>query len=108
MGEWKEAFCWLCGRTMGRRAIKSEDQPGLVLGHESRWADTRGFTADKPFGVIRSSGGGRGGLKTIGYYEVDEDGEGYFADMKARLFAVLEEGVAKGWWTWEEIEALKV
>ena len=105
MREWREAFCVLCGRTMGNKTILvSPGKPQFgVEKRENRWETTEKFTGDKPFGVVKHSAG-RGTLKMVRYYDIDEDEEGFFPAMKARLLAVIKEWLAKGWLTREEIE----
>ena len=103
MTEWREPFCVLCGRTMGIRNITPVGKPFVKLGEINRWAETSKFTGDKPFGVIKSSVG-KGSMKFEGYYDIDEDVEGYFISMKARLLNVLREWQEKGWLSKEEIE----
>ena len=105
MTEWKEAFCPLCGRTMGMKNIYIEPKkPWTKTGEENRWEATKEFTGDKPFGVVKSSEG-RGTMKFERYYGIDEDVEGYFPLMKSRLLAVNKEWLEKGWITREELEA---
>jgi len=108
MTEWREPFCPMCGRTMGKRNIYLEPgKPWTKTGEENRWEATKDFTGDKPFGVVKGSEG-RGSMKLLRYYDVDEDTEGYFPLMKARLLAVVSEWLAKGWITKEEVqEAMK-
>jgi len=106
--EWREAFCAMCGNAVGKRNIYI--QPGKAwtkTGERNLWEETGAFTGDKPFGVIKSSEG-RGTMKLVRYYGLDEDEEGYFGFMKARLLAVIKEWLVKGWITRKEIEeALK-
>ena len=102
--EWREAFCVLCGRTMGKRTHYR--QPGKpyfgVESEENLWDKTKEFTGEKPFGVIKSSEG-RGSMQLVRYYGVEEDKDGYFPAMKARLLAVIGEWIAKGWLTTAEV-----
>lgn len=105
--EWREAFCVLCGRTMGMKNVYGEygdpKKPWTKTGEENRWESTKEFTGDKPFGVVKSSVG-KGSLKMERYYDIDEDTEGYFPLMKNRLLAVIGEWLEKGWVTREELE----
>ncbi len=105
MGEWREAFCVLCGRTMGMRTVlRAPGKPYMgIARRENKWDLTREFTGAKPFGVVKSSEG-RGTMKFERYYEIDEDEEGYFPAMKARLLAVIGEWQAKGLITREEVD----
>lgn len=102
MTQWKEAFCVLCGRTMGKRNITPEDKPWLKYGEVNRWEETQEFTGDKPFGVVKVSEG-KASLRMERYYDIDEDTDGYFPFMKARILTILGEWLAKGWLTREEI-----
>ncbi len=105
MGQWREAFCVMCGRTMGKKTIYR--QPGKpyfgIERQENKWAKTKEFTGEKPFGVVKSSEG-RGTMKFERYYEINEDEEGYFPLMKARLLAVIGEWLEKGLITREEVD----
>ncbi len=102
--EWREAFCPLCGRTMGKKTVYR--QPGKpyfgILRQENRWESTQDFTGEKPFGVVKSSEG-RGTLKLVRYFGIEEDTDGYFPLIKARLLAVIGEWLEKGWITREEV-----
>ena len=106
MSEWREAFCPLCGRTMGLRTVyRQKGKPYFgIAARENKWDLTREFTGEKPFGVVKSSEG-KGTLRTLRYYEIDEDVEGFFPPMKARLLAILGEWQAKGLLTREEVDA---
>ncbi len=106
MSEWREAFCPLCGRTMGMRTVyRSPGKPYFGIERkDNKWEETREFTGAKPFGVVKSSEG-RGTMKFERYYEIDEDAEGFYPPMKARLLAVIGEWLAKGLITREEIDA---
>lgn len=102
--EWREAFCVLCGRTMGmKNNYLDPRRPWTKTGVENRWEATADFTGDKPFGVVKHSEG-RGSMAAVRYYDIDEDDEGYFVFMKARLLNVIREWMVKGWLTREEIE----
>ena len=103
MSEWKEAFCPGCGLSHGK--INIYDIPGkpwLKTDQENFWARTRDYVP-KPFGVIKETFG-RGTMKLVRYYDIDEDTDGYFPHIKARLLTVVKEWVAKGWLTREEVE----
>ena len=100
--EWKEAFCFLCGRSMGKKNITIAGKPWMKRGEENMWEKTREFT-QKPFGVIKSSEG-RGTMEFVRFYDIDEDTEGYFPPIKARLLVVIKEFIERGWITREEVE----
>jgi len=105
MTEWRECFCPMCGRTMGNRTIyRAPGKPYMgIKARENKWDLTREFTGTKPFGVVKSSEG-RGTMKLERYYEIDDDVEGFYPPMKARLLAVIGEWLAKGLITREEVE----
>ena len=105
MPEWRDAFCPLCGRTMGKRTIYNV--PGKpyfgIERQENLWEKTREFTGDKPFGVVKSSEG-KSSMKFERYYDIDEDAEGYFPAMKSRLLNIISEWLDKGWLSKEELD----
>jgi len=104
MGEWKEALCPMCGNSHGMINIYTvPGKPWTKVGQENYWEKTRDFIPDKPFGVVKS-GEGRGTMELVRYYDIDEDTDGYFTPMKARLLQVLKEWLDKGWITREELE----
>ena len=103
MAEWKEAFCPLCGLSHGMVNIYDiPGKPWLKTGQENFWARTRNYEP-KPFGVIKE-GAGRGTMAMVGYFDIDEDTDGYYPHIKARILVFLKEWVEKGWLTSEEIE----
>ena len=101
--EGREAFCFLCGRTMGKKNITIKGKPWMKTGEENMWEKTQDFT-QKPFGVIKSSEG-RGTMAFVRYYGIEEDKEGYFPFIKARLLVVIGEFLTRGWLTREEVLA---
>ena len=103
MTEWRVPFCPMCGLSVGKKNITPEGKPWIKLDEENLWEKTQKFTGDKPFGVIMASEG-RGSMRTVRYYGIDEDIEGYFPLMKARLLAIIGEWLKKGWITKEEVE----
>lgn len=106
--EWKEPFCPMCRRNMGKKNIYlAPGKPWTKTGEENLWEKATEFTGETHFGVVKSSEG-RGTMKFVRYYELDEDSEGYFPFMKAQLVSVIEGWLAKGWLTREEVkEAMK-
>ncbi len=105
MAEWRVPFCPMCGLSVGQKNITVKGKPWIKLDQENLWEKAQSFTGDKPFGVIKSSEG-RGTMKMERYYGIEEDVEGYFPLMKARLINVLKEWLAKGWITQEELEEI--
>lgn len=103
MSEWKEALCPLCGVSHGMINITPPGKPWIKLDQENYWERTKGFDPDKPFGVIKASEG-RGTMRLVRYYDIDEDTEGYFPLIKERLLNVLREWQKKNYLTREELE----
>ena len=106
MSEWREAFCPLCGRTMGMRTVyrqKGKPYFGIVR-KDNKWEERGEYNAEEHFGVVKSSEG-KGTLKTERYYEIDEDVEGFFPPMKARLLAIIGDWQTRGLLTREEVDA---
>lgn len=105
--EWKEPFCPMCGRGMGMRTVyKVPKKPHMgIERRENLWEKTKDFHGEKPFGVVKVSQG-KGTMKMLRYYDLDEDTEGYFPWMKRRLIAIISEWLAKGWLTKNELENL--
>jgi hypothetical protein len=101
--EWREALCPVCGTSHGMVGIPVEGKPYIKIGKVNYWDRTATFDPDKAFGVVKSSEG-RGTMKIVRTYDIDEDEEGYFPLIKARVLQVLKEGLAKGWWTKAEVQ----
>ena len=107
MAEWREALCPMCGTSHGMVNITIRGKPWIKVGQENYWEKTKDFDPEKSFGVIKASEG-RGTMRLVRYYGINEDKEGYFNFMKARLLNIMKEWLAKGWITKEEIkEAMK-
>ncbi len=106
MSEWREAFCPLCGRTMGMRTVyRSPGKPYFGIERkDNKWEERGEYTGEEHFGVVKSSEG-KGTLKTVRYYEIDEDAEKFFPPMKARILAIIGQWQAKGLITREEVDA---
>lgn len=90
--EYRSAICPVCGTGHGKRNGKN-------------YWDTITFAPNKPFGVIQDVGRGRG-FAVIGYFNPDDDPDGHFPAVKARLLQAVAEWVAKGWIAKEEVTAL--
>jgi hypothetical protein len=100
---YKSAFCPVCGLAHGMEV--TETIPGkkyMVISRRNYWEKTKDFDPDKPFGVIQETLG-RGTFSTLGYFNPDEDTEGYFPLVKARLLQALKEWKDKGWVNQDEI-----
>jgi hypothetical protein len=88
---------------MGKKNIYMDPKrPWTKTGEENRWEATQEFTGDKPFGVVKASEG-RGTMRLVRYYDIDEDKEGYFPLMRERLLNIISEWVSKGWLSIEDI-----
>lgn len=77
-----------------------------IVRRDNKWAERGEFTGEEHFGVVKSSEG-KGTLKTERYYEIDEDVEGFFPPMKARLLAIIGKWQDDGLLTREEIEGAR-
>ena len=87
------AFCPLCGECKGMEKVRTGS---YVTGHKNWWERTKDFDPQKPFGVIVSSSG-RGTFEFVGYFSPEEDTDGFFPLIKARLIQALKEWRDKGW-----------
>ncbi len=107
MVEWHDPLCPMCGRNMGMRTILNV--PGKPqFGIERKvnlWEKRAEYSGDEIFGVVKSSEG-KGTLKMVRYYDIDEDTDGYFSFMKQRLLKILIIWLAKGWLTKDELDKL--
>lgn len=101
--QWREAFCPVCGLSHGMINKTMPGRPRIVLEQESFWDRTESYNGDKPFGIIKESSG-RSSIQLVGYYDVTEDEEGFFLQIKNRLCNVLSEWLEKGWLTPMELE----
>lgn len=103
--EWREAICPVCGTSHGMVGIPLPDKPYIKIGKESYWERLQRNIGPEHFGTVKSSKG-RGTMQFVRYYERDEDQEGFFPMIKARVFHTIQRGIAEGWWTPEEIRGL--
>jgi hypothetical protein len=49
---------------------------------------------------------GRGTLRAVGYFQPEDDTDGYFPLVKARVLATVKEWLANGWLTEDEVSSL--
>jgi len=104
MSEYRQAFCPVCGVAHGTQITETvEGKPYIVLARGNYWARTKDFEPNKPFGVIQETLG-RGTFRLIGYFQPEDDVDGFFPLVKDRLIQACKEWVDKGWITREEIE----
>lgn len=104
--EYRQAICPVCGTSHGREVIRTV--PGkqyIPLEHGNYWERTEHFKPDKPFGVIMASEG-RGTLRAVGYFQPQDDPDGYFPLVKARVLATVKEWLANGWISQKEVKQL--
>jgi len=107
-GEYRQALCPVCGRAAGVKRLEYP-QGGYWPGRSTQnfWEYTKDFDPDKPFGVIQEVGGGRGhSFKVIGYFNPEDDIDGYYPLIKARLLNAVKEWLNKDWLTKEEVADL--
>lgn len=100
----RAAFCPVCGMSHGAEVTETvEGKPWMVLARRNYWEKTKEFDPDKPFGVIQESLG-RGTFTLIGYFEPEQDVDGYFPLVKRRMLQAMKEWIDKGWITRNELE----
>jgi hypothetical protein len=108
MAFYRQAICPVCGTAHGVEV--TETVPGkryIKLQRRNYWERVKGFDPAKPFGVIQETSG-RGSFKLVGYFGPEEDKDGFFPLVKARLLAAVKEWVNKGWITRAELrQAIK-
>ncbi len=103
MSEYRQVFCPVCGTAHGQEVTETvEGKPWMVLSRRNYWERTKEFDPDKPFGVIQETAG-RGSFNLIGYFQPEEDIDGSFPLVKARLLQATKEWMDKGWITREEV-----
>ena len=103
MKEWREPFCPVCGRGVGKRNITPPGKPWIKLGDENYWEKLRPYNTF-PFGLVKQSEG-KSSMKILREYSLDEDQEGYYPLIKERLLGVMKVWVERGWITAEEARA---
>ena len=102
MSLYRQAFCPICGTTHG--TVVTEKLKGYIpWTKENFWERTLTFDPDKPFGCIQETLG-RGSFKLVGYFGPEDDPDGYFPLVKARLLAAVREWLNKNWITRAEVE----
>lgn len=105
MKQYRQALCPVCGTAHGIEVTdRVPGKPYIVLERRNYWERTKDFDPDKPFGVIQETIG-RGSFRVLGYFSPEEDVDGFFPLVKARLLAATKEWLDKGWISREELEA---
>ena len=102
MSEWREAFCPVCMMAHGMMGIKDPDRQWVKLGEENFWERPRRC---EHFGLIKSSEG-RGTMAMVGYFEPEEDVDGYYPLVRERLLAAVDEWIANGWLEKADVQAI--
>lgn len=103
MPVYRQAICPVCGTSHGN--VVTERNPGkpyIIYSRENFWQRTLTFDPNKPFGVIQETTG-RGSFRFLGYFDPNEDVDGMFPLVKARLLRAVQEWLNKGWLTREEV-----
>lgn len=104
MAEYRQAICPVCGVAHGTEVTKTQPgKPYIKLARRNYWERTLDFDPGKSFGVIQETVG-RGSFRVIGYFNPDEDKDGFFPLVKSRLLQAVKEWVDKGWISREEVE----
>jgi hypothetical protein len=89
---------------MGNKSATISGKPWAKIGDINQWALIDQYTGQhKPFGVVMSSEG-RGTMKMEGHYDIDEDVEGFFPLIKARLLGAVRDWIRQGWLSIEELQ----
>lgn len=113
-GEYRSALCPVCGRTAGKKRRGYPYQPGeSAQATQNYWEwisdkdKERGLGKDEPFGVIQEVGAGKGhSFRVIGYFAPEDDEDGFYPLIKARLLQAVRRWLENGWLTKEEVADL--
>ena len=99
MAIYRQALCPVCGTAHGSQVTETiPGKPYMVLARRNYWEKTLEFDPNKAFGVIQETGLGRGrSFRVLGYFSPEEDEDGYFPLVKARLLQAVREWLDKGW-----------
>lgn len=110
--EYRQAFCPVCGVSHGLKRLEYPSrgywEPPPTMNYWE-WIkdrdDGRGIDAAEHFGVIQEVGGGKGhSFRVLGYFGPEDDQDGYYPLVKARLLCALRRWVQNGWLTTIEIQ----
>lgn len=107
-GEYRSAFCPVCATSHGTKRL---EYPYPATQNFWQWLNDRdgerGLGKDEPFGVIQAVGLGRGhSFGVLGYFGPEDDPDGYYPLVKARLLQAVRRWLQKGWLSKEEIEGV--
>ncbi len=100
--EWREPFCPVCGRGVGKRNVKTP--AGITIGQKNYWQGLQPYDTF-PFGLVKKSEG-KGSLEIVREYSIDEDREGYYEIIKARMLNAVKVWLSRGWIKKEDIESI--
>jgi len=113
-GEYRAAFCPVCGVAHGLKRL--EYPTGSYWTGEGavnywEWLkerdEERGLDKDEPFGVIQEVGRGKKhSFGFVGYFSPEEDTDGFYPLVKARLLQAVRRWLANGWITPDEVANL--
>lgn len=114
-GEYRSAFCPVCGVVHGRKRL---EYPKTKNGYYSppatqnywEWISDRdkerGLDKDEPFGIIQEVGMGRGrSFAVVGYFGPEDDND-FYPLVKARLLQAVRRWLQNGWLSKEEVESV--
>ncbi|GAH73640.1 unnamed protein product [marine sediment metagenome] len=113
-GEYRAAFCPCCGTSHGTKRLEypqKGDYSSPATQNYWQWIidrdRERGLDKDEPFGVIQAVGMGRGhSFGVIGYFGPEDDRDGFYPLVKARLLQAVKRWLQKGWLSKEEVEGI--
>lgn len=110
-GEYRAAFCPVCGVAHGRKRL--EYQTGSYWTGEGavnywEWLEERdaerGLDNEEPFGVIQEVGRGKKhSFGFVGYFSPNEDIDGFYPLVKARLLLAIKRWLQNNWISSEEL-----
>lgn len=113
-GEYRSAFCPVCGVAHGTKRLEYPERGYPVPPRtQNYWEwisdrdNERGLGKDEPFGVIQEIGRGKGHSFTVlGYFTPEQDKDGFYPLIKARLLLAVKRWLLNGWISSEEIANL--
>ena len=106
-GEYRQAFCPVCGVAHGSKRIGPPGHSAPV--NYWIWLQDRDREqgGQQHVGVIQAVGGGRGrSLQMIGYFGPGDDPDGFFPLVKARLLQAVKRWHELGWIDQADIDRL--
>lgn len=109
-GEYRSAFCPCCGTSHGTKRL---EYPDPETQNYWQWLidkdRERGLDAEEPFGVVQAVGLGRGrSFGVVGYFGPEDDPDGFYPLVKARLLQALRRWLQRGWLSKDEVEGILV